>query len=98
MFKGLSVCLSECLCVCTSDSPAHTTNPVPFIVVEGEGRKIPGHGGAVQLRETGRLADVAPTILEILNIPKPAEMTGESLIAKAEADVKTNRTPVNLTR
>ncbi|MEB3160458.1 MAG: 2,3-bisphosphoglycerate-independent phosphoglycerate mutase, partial [Synechocystis sp.] len=45
---------------------AHTTNPVPFILVEGEGRKIPGHGGEVTLREGGRLADIAPTILDIL--------------------------------
>ncbi|MGB2923842.1 MAG: 2,3-bisphosphoglycerate-independent phosphoglycerate mutase [Limnothrix sp.] len=59
---------------------AHTTNPVPFMLIEGEGRKIKGHGGDVKLRENGCLADVAPTILEILGIEKPKEMTGESLI------------------
>ncbi|BFM40064.1 2,3-bisphosphoglycerate-independent phosphoglycerate mutase [Synechocystis sp. LKSZ1] len=77
---------------------AHTTNPVPFIVVEGEGRKIPGHGGQVQLRENGRLADVAPTILDILKLPKPVEMTGTSLIEPCLVEMKPNRTPVNLAR
>jgi 2,3-bisphosphoglycerate-independent phosphoglycerate mutase len=59
---------------------AHTTNPVPVILVEGEQRKLPGHGNAVQLREGGGLADIAPTLLEILGLPKPATMTGTSLI------------------
>ncbi|MBJ7898427.1 MAG: 2,3-bisphosphoglycerate-independent phosphoglycerate mutase [Cyanobacteria bacterium RI_101] len=77
---------------------AHTTNPVPFLLIEGEGRKIPGHGGAVKLREGGCLADVAPTILEILQLPQPPEMTGRSLIAPVEAEVLPQRTPVNLSR
>ncbi|WP_013323412.1 2,3-bisphosphoglycerate-independent phosphoglycerate mutase [Gloeothece verrucosa] len=75
---------------------AHTTNPVPFILVEGEKRKIPGHGGHVTLRDDGRLADIAPTILDILQLPKPENMTGKSLIVPAEIDVKTNRTPVRI--
>ena len=51
---------------------AHTTNPVPFAVCcEG-----------VRLRSGGRLADIAPTMLDIMNIPKPAEMSGNSLIIK----------------
>jgi 2,3-bisphosphoglycerate-independent phosphoglycerate mutase len=62
---------------------AHTTNPVPFMLIEGEGRKIAGHGADVKLRENGCLADVAPTILEILGIEKPKEMSGESLITAA---------------
>lgn len=62
---------------------AHTTNPVPFMLIEGERRKIVGHGADVKLRENGCLADVAPTILEILGIEKPKEMTGESLITAA---------------
>jgi 2,3-bisphosphoglycerate-independent phosphoglycerate mutase len=62
---------------------AHTTNPVPFIVVEGEKRKIKGQGGDIKLRSDGCLADVAPTILQFLGLPKPAEMTGESLILPA---------------
>lgn len=66
---------------------AHTTNPVPFILVEGEGAKIPGHGGDVHLRSGGRLADVAPTILEILRLPQPPEMTGQSLIIPAAYEV-----------
>ena len=75
---------------------AHTTNPVPFILVEGEKRKIPGHGTAVALREDGRLADIAPTILEILQIPQPPEMTGRSLIEPVQMQVKLNRTPVRI--
>jgi len=59
---------------------AHTTNPVPVILVEGERRKLPGHGTDVKLREEGGLADIAPTLLEILGLPKPSRMTGESLI------------------
>ncbi len=52
---------------------AHSTNKVPFILVDDfyKGRTLRG-GGA--------LCDIAPTILEILNIPVPKEMTGKSLI------------------
>jgi len=75
---------------------AHTTNPVPFILVEGEGLKIPGYGTDVNLRSDGRLADVAPTILEILKLPQPPEMTGVSILAPSEYQVKANRTPVRL--
>ena len=49
---------------------AHTTNPVPFIVV----------GEDCELREGGVLADIAPTILQLLGLPQPEEMTGKSLI------------------
>ncbi len=48
----------------------HSTNPVPFCVV----------GYDCELKETGRLADIAPTMLTIMGLPQPAEMTGESLI------------------
>ena len=75
---------------------AHTTNPVPFILVEGEERKIVGHGADIPLRENGCLADVAPTILEILQIPQPEEMTGESLIESAAYEAKKNRTPIKI--
>ncbi|MFQ4145202.1 2,3-bisphosphoglycerate-independent phosphoglycerate mutase [Chlorogloeopsis sp. ULAP02] len=75
---------------------AHTTNPVPLIVVEGEKAKIPGHGGNVALRNDGKLADIAPTILEILQIPQPQEMTGRSLVDSAEYDVQLPRTPVQV--
>ncbi|MDD6990621.1 MAG: 2,3-bisphosphoglycerate-independent phosphoglycerate mutase [Oscillospiraceae bacterium] len=53
---------------------AHTTNPVPFILVNYE--------DGVKLREGGCLADIAPTLLEIMGLPQPAEMTGKSLIVK----------------
>jgi 2,3-bisphosphoglycerate-independent phosphoglycerate mutase len=59
---------------------AHTTNPVPVILVEGEKRQLPGHGTDVKLREGGGLADIAPTLLAILGLPKPERMSGESLI------------------
>lgn len=49
---------------------AHTTNPVPFILLNKEFR----------IRETGRLADVTPTLLEIMGIPQPDCMTGRSMI------------------
>lgn len=48
---------------------AHTTNPVPFIIC----------GADVQLNK-GRLADIAPTMLDLMGLGKPAEMTGQSLI------------------
>ena len=52
---------------------AHTLNPVPVILVGGpEGAR---------LRTGGRLADLAPTLLELMQIDKPEEMTGESLLA-----------------
>ncbi|GAB4191536.1 MAG: 2,3-bisphosphoglycerate-independent phosphoglycerate mutase [Coleofasciculaceae cyanobacterium] len=75
---------------------AHTTNPVPFILVEGEGLKIPGYGTDVALRDDGRLADIAPTILEILKLPQPPEMTGRSLLQPVELEVRPNRTPVRV--
>jgi len=51
---------------------AHTLNPVPFITVNPP--------GAVAKVENGRLADVAPTLLDLLGLPKPPAMTGHSLI------------------
>ncbi|MCI7240418.1 MAG: 2,3-bisphosphoglycerate-independent phosphoglycerate mutase [Aerococcus suis] len=53
-----------------SPNTAHTTVPVPVIVTKK----------GVTLRTDGRLADVAPTMLDLLNIDKPEEMTGNSLI------------------
>jgi 2,3-bisphosphoglycerate-independent phosphoglycerate mutase len=75
---------------------AHTTNEVPFILVEGEQRKIPGHGTEVNLRPDGRLADIAPTILEILGLPIPPQMTGQSIIGPVPVEMRPNRTPVRV--
>jgi 2,3-bisphosphoglycerate-independent phosphoglycerate mutase len=75
---------------------AHTTNPVPLILLEGEQVKIPGHGTNVELRSDGKLADIAPTILEILQLPQPSEMTGRSLVVAAGYDVQRNRTPAQV--
>ena len=68
---------------------AHTTNPVPVILVEGENRKLSGYGNAIQLREGGGLADIAPTILHLLGLPKPDAMTGSSLIENIESAPRT---------
>jgi len=51
---------------------SHTTNKVPFIIVSGQKKKIK--------LKNGVLADIAPTMLDILKIKKPKEMTGKSLI------------------
>lgn len=66
---------------------AHTTNPVPVILVEGEKRKLPGHGTDVRLREGGGLADIAPTLLEILGLPRPRAMSGTSLVVPSDVAV-----------
>jgi 2,3-bisphosphoglycerate-independent phosphoglycerate mutase len=60
---------------------AHTTNPVPFIIVEGEQRKLAGFGGDIALRQEAGLADIAPTVLQLLGIEVPEAMSGTSLIA-----------------
>ena len=67
---------AECMEDPTTHKPftAHTTNPVPFLVINDKDVK--------ELKTTGALCDVAPTVLDILGIEKPAEMTGESLIIK----------------
>jgi 2,3-bisphosphoglycerate-independent phosphoglycerate mutase len=54
---------------------AHTLNPVPVILVDDTRPDV-------SLRDGGSLRDVAPTILELLGIEQPAEMTGRSLIVK----------------
>lgn len=51
---------------------AHTTNEVPFIVINAD--------KGIELKSDGALCDVAPTILQLMGIEKPAEMTGQSLI------------------
>jgi len=54
-------------------NPSHGTNPVPFILVSRD-KKLK------KLREGLGLSSVSPTILALMNIPKPQEMTAESLI------------------
>jgi 2,3-bisphosphoglycerate-independent phosphoglycerate mutase len=51
---------------------AHTTNPVPFIVVSGDAKQF-------RLRPDGSLRDISPTVLHMLGIPQPQEMTGGDL-------------------
>lgn len=53
---------------------AHTINPVPFILIN--------YDPAYTLKEGGRLADIVPTLIEMMGMEKPAEMTGESLLIK----------------
>ena len=54
---------------------AHTTNPVPFIVVSENSKQF-------TLKSGGSLRDISPTILGMLNVPEPKEMTGSDLRAK----------------
>ena len=63
----------ECLYDATHAGPhtAHTTNLVPFLVVSRIAKK---------LKQEGTLADIAPTVLHLLNLKKPAAMTGHNLI------------------
>ena len=53
---------------------AHTTNPVPFILVNAD--------PSYTLRENGCLADIVPTLIELMGMEQPAEMTGKSLLIK----------------
>ena len=53
---------------------AHTTNPVPFILVNAD--------PAYSLREGGCLADIAPTLIELMGLEQPKEMSGKSLLVK----------------
>ena len=53
---------------------AHTTNPVPFILVNA--------GAGYELREGGCLADIAPTLIELMGMEQPKEMTGKSLLVR----------------
>ncbi|MGL6218880.1 MAG: 2,3-bisphosphoglycerate-independent phosphoglycerate mutase [Lacrimispora sphenoides] len=53
---------------------AHTTNPVPFVLVNAD--------PAYKLREGGCLADIAPTLIELMGLKQPKEMTGKSLLVK----------------
>ncbi len=63
-----------------SPHTAHTTNPVPLVLtLEG-----------VELREGGALADLAPTVLDLLDLPEPAAMTGRSLVVQPD-DQLSNR-------
>ncbi|MEZ5855739.1 MAG: 2,3-bisphosphoglycerate-independent phosphoglycerate mutase [Hyphomicrobiaceae bacterium] len=58
---------------------SHTTNVVPVILA--------GAPSGTRLRDGGRLADLAPTLLSLMGVPQPAEMTGESLLVNAKAEV-----------
>ena len=53
---------------------AHTTNPVPFILINSN--------PSWKLREGGALCDIAPTLLQMMEIPQPEEMSGTSLIVE----------------
>lgn len=55
-------------------STQHSTNPVPLVYVGSE---------ALELRESGSLRDIAPTILDLMHLPAPVEMTGQSLLLRS---------------
>ena len=52
---------------------AHTTNPVPCVLVDDTRKNV-------KLRSDGRLSDLSPTLLDLMGVEKPAEMTGNTLI------------------
>ncbi|MBI4991876.1 MAG: 2,3-bisphosphoglycerate-independent phosphoglycerate mutase [Candidatus Harrisonbacteria bacterium] len=58
----------------------HSTNPVPFWVISADIKKTSAIEGVTQVEPGGILADISPTILELMGISKPEEMTGSSLI------------------
>ncbi|MDI9475621.1 MAG: 2,3-bisphosphoglycerate-independent phosphoglycerate mutase [Natronincolaceae bacterium] len=66
---------SECMIneQCNTPITSHTTNPVPLILIGA---------GDVKLNQGGRLSDIAPTLLQLLGLEKPKEMTGNSLIQR----------------
>jgi 2,3-bisphosphoglycerate-independent phosphoglycerate mutase len=65
---------AECMVDSVTKEPftAHTTNVVPFAVIN--------NGNDIKLKKDKALCDIAPTVLKLLDIPQPAEMTGESII------------------
>jgi 2,3-bisphosphoglycerate-independent phosphoglycerate mutase len=69
-----------------SSDKEHSTNPVPFFIISNELRGTAGpagdppEGDLSLIPPVGVLADVAPTVLKILEIPQPEEMSGRSLI------------------
>jgi len=65
----------------------HTKNPVPFVLADFSSEDLPRWA----LREKGELTDVAPTVLELLGLQKPEEMTGSSLIENDPKDGRTAR-------
>jgi 2,3-bisphosphoglycerate-independent phosphoglycerate mutase len=70
----------------------HTNSPVPFILVDPSGEEKLSWN----LRSDGELADTAPTVLELLGIPRPAKMTGRSLLLTRPRRTEDDRTPVLL--
>lgn len=68
---------AECMLDCQTQQPhtAHTSNLVPALLVSTDKNEF-------ELREKGALQDIAPTLLDLLNLAKPQEMTGESLLVK----------------
>jgi 2,3-bisphosphoglycerate-independent phosphoglycerate mutase len=61
-------------------STEHSTNPVPLWLITSENHREKEKIDDAEIKISGLLSDIAPTILELLEIPKPAEMTGESLL------------------
>ena len=67
-----------------SSDTEHSTNPVPFILIDKKYQKVASYKKLSDLalvNPLGGLFDVAPTVLEILDIPKPKEVSGESLLS-----------------
>lgn len=71
-------------CIERCPMTAHTMSNVPFIICSADIKKLKGQGNGKDCSDDqfGMLCDIAPTILELLNIEKPKEMTGQSLIIR----------------
>jgi 2,3-bisphosphoglycerate-independent phosphoglycerate mutase len=65
----------------------HTRNPVPFIVIDPTAKEEEKY----LLKKGGSLIDIAPTVLELLNLEKPEEMTGESLLQSVPKEIEQER-------
>jgi len=66
---------------------SHTTNLVPFLLIQGHPKSSEEPNKTLDIDKRGSLADIGPTILELLQIKKPLEMSGESLLVKKTSKV-----------
>ena len=78
-----------------TDQPhtAHTTNLVPFLLVNAPAAAADLPEGQVLALESGKLADVAPTVLDLMGLDQPAAMTGHSLLKAVAAGQEQSRKP-----
>lgn len=81
-FKGTIVITADhgnCENMLAECNTCHTTAPVPFVIIDGQKLKLKQ---SVRLKQRGGLADVAPTVLQLMGLQRPKEMKGKSLIVR----------------